>query len=67
MIRLVHRASGAMLTIGSRVDVRARRVDALLDAAVRELAAATGVAADEVLVVDAIRRGVSFGERAVQS
>lgn len=67
MIRLVHRGSGAMLTIGSRVDVRARRVDALLDAAMRELAAATGIPADEVTVVEAIRRGVSFGERAVQS
>lgn len=67
MIRLVHRGSGAMLTIGARVDRRARRVDALLDAAMRELAAATGIPADEVTVVEAIRRGVSFGERAVQS
>jgi len=67
VIRLVHRASGTTLTIGARVDRRARRVDALLSAAICELAAATGRPADEVTVLDALRRGVSLGEREVSS
>ena len=67
MIRLVHRASGTTLTIGSPIDRHARRVDALLADAVRELAAATGKPEDDVLVLDALRRGVTGAVREVLS